>query len=79
MLIYGHSEAPVRRLARADSTLCTTVSLSFGLFGRSWVLLWHFLYFFEAAGPRILNSDDALFVVVSAPFKLVRPSIQSQK
>jgi hypothetical protein len=66
MLIYAHSEAPVRRLARADSTLPHR-DLVGGSFGRSWVLLWHFLRFFGAVGPRILNPDDALFVVVSAP------------
>jgi hypothetical protein len=62
VLIYRHSDAPVRRLARAGSALCPTVTLSFGSFGRSWVLLWHFLRFFRAVGPRILNPDDALFV-----------------
>jgi hypothetical protein len=72
---YGHADAPMRRLARADSTLCPTVILSFGSFGRSWVLLWHFLFLW-AVGPRILNPDDASFVVVSA--LLVKPSIQSQ-
>jgi hypothetical protein len=83
MLIYRHSEAPaVRRLVRADSTLRPTVTLSFGSFGRSWVLLWHFLRFLGAVGPRILSPDDALFVRLRrslCPFSKAFNSISKKK
>ena len=52
---------------RLNTLLCATVNLSFGSFGRSWVILWHFLRLFGIVGPRIFNPHYALFVVVSAP------------
>jgi hypothetical protein len=77
MLIYAHSEAPVRRGSSCSGRVNTVPHSEFVVRIRSEEAGFFSSTFLRFLDPSILDPDDASFAVVSAP--LVMSSIQSQK